>query len=291
MASVIGRYLPGSVVQDDRGHGRLGSRVLGEEHGELGLVQLAAEPANGGEEDELELRDDWACEPQEHVVEPAVLEVVLDARSADPPGQAVDDDDLAVVDVPELVEVPALLAFCSERAADGARLRRAHDVDLDTAVEQALVERAARTVGVRPLPVDDHAHADALGGLREQRRRERLTDLAGPEAELVDVDRARRRRDVVEHGRVEVPPLDVDARGGRGRLLEGECERRQLHGRPQEPGCVATDVGVGDRGGRARPHGAARYALRRTTSAASRRSASAARPTTHGRPTRRQLCP
>ena len=117
MASVIGRYLPGALCRTTRGHGRSVSRVLGEERGELGRVHVAAEPAKRGEEDELELRDDGAREPQEHVVEPAVLEVVLDARSADPAGQAVDDDDLAVVDVPELVEVPALLAFCAERAA------------------------------------------------------------------------------------------------------------------------------------------------------------------------------
>ena len=156
--------------------------------------------------------------------------------------------------------------------ASRAGLRRAHDADLDAPVEQAVVERSAGTVGVRPLPVDDHAHADSVGGLREQRRRERLADLAGPEAELVDVDRARRRRDVVEHGRVEVPPLDVDARRDRSRLLEGEGQGRPRNRRPEEARCVATDVGVCDRYRRGRPHGAARYALRRWPSAARRGS-------------------
>jgi hypothetical protein len=39
-------------------------------------------------------------------VEAAVLEVILDACAADPANSAVENDDLAMIDVPELAEVP-----------------------------------------------------------------------------------------------------------------------------------------------------------------------------------------
>ena len=56
----------------------------------------------------------------EQVVERAVLEVILDSCTADPADAAVDDDDLAMVDVPEPAQVPAGLAAGPERPR-GAR--------------------------------------------------------------------------------------------------------------------------------------------------------------------------
>jgi hypothetical protein len=126
----------------------------------------AAEPAEAGEEDELQLRDHRAREADEQVVEAAVVEVVLDPGAADPGDAAVDDEQLAVVDAPG----------------------RAHDADVDPAGSQPVVE-ATRPAGPRADPVDDDPHGDPLGGLGEQRSGEPLPDLAGPEAVLVDVDR------------------------------------------------------------------------------------------------------
>ena len=94
-------------MQHDRRHRVRAVLERREEGGDLGDGDGAAEPAKAGEEHELELRDDGAGDANEQVVEATVLEVVLDSGAADPADPAVDDDDLAVVDVPEGAEVPA----------------------------------------------------------------------------------------------------------------------------------------------------------------------------------------
>ena len=76
----------------------------------------AAEAAEAREHDELELRDDRPLEPEEQVVEAAVLEVVLDPGAADPADPAVDDEQLAVVDVARA---------CRASSGSGGRRRRA----------------------------------------------------------------------------------------------------------------------------------------------------------------------
>ncbi len=96
-----------SVVEDDRRHGVRAILERGEEGRDLGDGNAAAEPAKAGEKHELELRDDGTGDANEQVVEATVLEVVLDSGAADPADPAVDDDDLAMVDVPERAEVPA----------------------------------------------------------------------------------------------------------------------------------------------------------------------------------------
>ena len=115
IAAVIGRYR--RVVQDVAGtrlvrascSGKSVSRSCATDH---------RQPREARHEDELELRDDGAGDAHEEIVEAAVLEVILDAGAPDPADPAVDDDQLAMVDVPELVKVP--LARCSRRV----RLRR-----------------------------------------------------------------------------------------------------------------------------------------------------------------------
>ena len=72
------------------------------------------------------------------------------------------------------------------------------------------------------LPVDHQTNHHALPRLANQRIREAVADDAGPKAELVDVDRRRRRFDVGEHRWIERRALDQDLRGGRAALLEGE---------------------------------------------------------------------
>ena len=91
-------------MEDDRRDGvvtGLGRREQGVE-----VVDVPPEPEEARDEHELELAHDRPFEPHEQVVEPSVLEVVLDPRPADPAGAPVDDDDLAVVDVPDGAEVP-----------------------------------------------------------------------------------------------------------------------------------------------------------------------------------------
>ena len=116
-------------MEDDRGDrvSRFGYREQGLE---LGDVDASAEPAEAREEDELELGDDGAAEPEEEVVEAAVLEVVLDSGAPDPPDATVDDDPFPVVDVREAGEVPAQRAAGSQRSDGSPRLRRADDADL-----------------------------------------------------------------------------------------------------------------------------------------------------------------
>ena len=76
--------------------------VLREEGVELLGRDRAAEPAEAGEEDELELRDDRPGDADEQSWKRPSCEVVLDPRAADPADAAVDDEELAVVDAPQL---------------------------------------------------------------------------------------------------------------------------------------------------------------------------------------------
>ena len=104
-----------SVVKDDRRHRVRAILERGKEGGDLGDGNGAAKPAKAGEKDELELRDHGTGDPNEQVVESTVLEVVLDSGAADPADPAVDDDDLAMVDMPERAEVPAHGPASSQR--------------------------------------------------------------------------------------------------------------------------------------------------------------------------------
>ena len=102
----------------ERGRRDRARLALGEEGVELLRRDGAAEPAEAGEEHELQLRDHRPRKADEQVVEATIGEVVLDPRAADPADAAVDDEELAVVDAP----------------------RRAHHANLDAAGPQPLVE-------------------------------------------------------------------------------------------------------------------------------------------------------
>src|SRR4051812_40468579 len=106
----------GRVVQHDRRDRALALVEGRKERCDLRRPKRGAETKEAGEEDELELRDDGTGHAHEEVVEPAVEEVVLDARAPDPADAAVDDEGLAMVDVGERGQVPARRAACSERA-------------------------------------------------------------------------------------------------------------------------------------------------------------------------------
>ena len=122
-------------------------------------------------------------------MEASVVEVVLDTGAADPPGAAVHDDELPVVEVAEPAEVPGPPAARRRRLGPRPWPHGAHDADVHAAVKQPPVELAAGPVRARALPVHDEPDRHALRGLGQQRRGELLSDGARPEPELVDVDR------------------------------------------------------------------------------------------------------
>ena len=123
-----GTELPRRVVEDDRRY-PLAVLQRRKQGVQLSRRDLAAKPAVTGDEDELELRDDRPGHAHEEVVEAPVLEVVFDAGAADPPDAAVDDHDLAVIDVTQAGEIPFQLPVAPERPEGRAHLRRPNDAD------------------------------------------------------------------------------------------------------------------------------------------------------------------
>ena len=201
---MIGRYLPGRVVQDDRrdlpraGFREQAVEVLGR--------NLAAEPTEARDEDELKLRDDGPGHTEEEVVEAAVLEVVLDPGATDPADTPVHEHNLAVVDMAQAGEVPVRLAVAPEHPGSRPRLRRADDTDFDAGRGQPPVVLPGCLLRRRPLPVDHEAHPHTLSRLADQHVGEAVADHTRTEAELVDVHGCLSGLDVREHGRIEDSP-------------------------------------------------------------------------------------
>ena len=123
ISAVIGRYLPGALCRT----------VAGTEPGRRRGREKSASSSPGGtappSQRKLARKTSWSCETtgpvsaEEEVVEAAVVEVVLDPGAADPADPAVDDEELAMVEVTELRRRP--------------QPRRAHDADVDPAVAGA----------------------------------------------------------------------------------------------------------------------------------------------------------
>ena len=110
----------------------------------------AIQPVECRDEDELQLRCDGTRDAKEQVVEPPVVEVILDSRAADPANATVDDDQLAMVDVPEPVEVPPSGAACHDGPDRSPQLDRPDDPDVDARCKQPRVKRAAAWSGSDP---------------------------------------------------------------------------------------------------------------------------------------------
>ena len=155
-------------------------------------------------------------------MEPPVVEVILDSRSADPADATVDDDELAMVDAPESVEIPPSGPAGCDGPDRSPQLDRPDDPDVDSRGKKPLVERAATSVGIRPLAIDDDSDQHPVGGFRNQQVGELVSDGTRPEPELVDVNRRRGRCDVRQHRWIEVPPLDVYLRRRGHGLVEDE---------------------------------------------------------------------
>jgi hypothetical protein len=118
------------------------------ERGQLGLRYRAAEESKTRGEYETELSDHRALDADEQVVEPPVLEVILDACPSDPSDPTVDDNRLAVVDVAEGADVPAHRRRGTQRPCACPRLRGSCDDDLDPHRDERGVKVARRVEGM-----------------------------------------------------------------------------------------------------------------------------------------------
>ena len=99
-----GHEAPGDHL-GERDRRRAGVGRLGEVAREV-VRERAAVAAEARQERRLRLPDDVTGDAHHHVVEAAVLEVVLDPRAARPGNRAVDDVELAVVGAADLVLAP-----------------------------------------------------------------------------------------------------------------------------------------------------------------------------------------
>ena len=148
------------------------------------------------EEHRLELGDDRPFEAEHQVVGAGGV-VVLDAGAADVRDPPVDHDDLAMVEVAEVVEPPVDLAVLEQpvEVQEGALVRD----DLHAAGDHRVVERLRAAARLAECRLRDDPDADALADLPDQQVAEAVADLARLEAEDQDVDVGRRRLDVGEH--------------------------------------------------------------------------------------------
>ncbi len=123
--------------------------------------QRAAVAAEAGQERRLRLPYDVAGDPDHHVVEAAVLEVVLDARTSRPGDRPVDDVQLPVVGATDLVLSPVEVPVVREEPVPVDR-EHVVDDDLRPGIGEAREHLPRLLVGPGAEPVDDHPHLDAL---------------------------------------------------------------------------------------------------------------------------------
>ena len=200
--------------------------------GEVGVEvvgQGAAEAAEAREEGRLSLADDVARDANHHVVEAAVLEVVLDSRAPGPRDLAVDHVELPVVGTADLVLAPVEVAMVRVEtvAVEGKHIV---DDDLRTGFGKPAEHLLRGAVRPGAEGVDDHPHLDTLRELPLEQVGHLRPDLALAPAEHEDVDGRPRRLHVGEDPREERLALDpgLDRRGGR----PGEVEIRVVRSRP-----------------------------------------------------------
>ncbi len=223
----------------DAAPGRRGDlRVPGRDRGRVGR-QRALVIAPRGDEQGLELVDGRTRVADEDVVEALVVEVVLDPRPADVADPAVDDHELAVVEVAQVVEPPVQLALRAEASLEVGARPLVRD-DPDPAVGELLVERLRAERDLAADRVDHQPDLDAGGRLRDEGVLEGRPDVTGLEAVDHQVDRRGRRLDVGQHPGEEVASVEERLDGLRG-------ARRELD---RQVGAVETGLG-----GERRPEG------------------------------------
>ena len=209
--------------------------------------------AKARQEGGLRLPDDGAGDPNHHVVEAAVPEVVLDPRPAGPGGGAVDHVQLAVVGAANLVLAPVDALAVGEETVSVER-EDVVDHDLRAGVGEPREHLARLLVRPRAVAVHDHPHLDALGQLAPEERGHLHPDLALTPAEHQDVHGRPRRLDVREDPREEARALDqrLDRRGGRPRERQRRIVRTGAAARDERLG-RRLRARRGDRVGRRRP--------------------------------------
>ena len=180
----------------------------------------------------LGLAHDVAGDPHHHVVEAAVLEVVLDAGSPGPRGRPVDDVELAVVGPPHLVLAPVDALPVREEAVPVGR-EEVVDDDLRPGAGEAREHLARLLVGLGAERVHDRPHLDAVGELAFEQGGHLLPHLALAPAEHEDVHRRGRGLDVREDAREEVDAFDPRLDRRRRRPGEVECRVARPHPGPR----------------------------------------------------------
>ena len=141
--------------------------------------------------------------------------MVLDPAAADVADLAVDDHHLAVVEVEQIPAVQLERARAQGLGADD------HDPvvgdDLDARLAQSPIEVLAAEIDLAADGVDRQADLDAGRDLVGEGGQEGLPDVAGLVAVDQQMDVVGRRRDVVEHPREVVSPVEegIDRRGDR----------------------------------------------------------------------------
>ena len=219
-----GRNPPAGEHLRKRDRRRAGFGLLGEQAGEVGR-QRAAVTVESGQEGRLRLPHDVAGDAHHHIVEGAVLEVVLETRAAGPRDGSVDHVQLAMVDPAQLALPPSALLTIGEEAAALERREVVHD-DLRARRGEAGEHFTRRRVGPGAEPVDDHPHLDAFCQLALQQLGHLRPDGAFPPAEHEDVHGRARGLDVREDPREEVGAFDPGLDRRRRRPGEVESARR-----------------------------------------------------------------
>ena len=124
-ATETGRTGPGALWEDDGRDGFRRCRPMGWEE-RRDVADAHAVMTEARHRDALELGHDRSAQAQEEVVELSVPEVVLEARP-DPAGAAVDDDQLAVVDVADAAKVEPERTLGPDRPPPRGRLHAVVD--------------------------------------------------------------------------------------------------------------------------------------------------------------------
>jgi hypothetical protein len=174
------------------------------------------------QERRLRLSDDIARDPHHHVVEAAVLEVILDARATRPRNRAVDHVELAVIGPPELV-LPSTDPLAVRVQAVPARWEDIVDDDLRPGGGEACKHLPRLLVRPGTETVDNYPNLNALLQLPLQQCCHLHPDLALAPAEHQDVHRRPCPLDIGEDPREEVHALHQRLDRPCRRPREGKC--------------------------------------------------------------------
>ena len=139
------------------------------------------------QERRLRLSHHVSGDAHHHIVEAAVLEVILDARAARPGGRSVDDVQLSMVGAACLVPAPVEPLVVWEEAIP---VGQEHVVDDDLRSRRCEAREHLARLAIRPRAesVHDHPDLDTVRQLLLEERSHPHSHLALPPAEHEDVN-------------------------------------------------------------------------------------------------------